>query len=444
MSAGTFALLGKRRFGPFFLTQFFGAFNDNVFKNALVILIAYRAAASTSESNTLVNVAAGLFILPFFLFSASAGQLADKYEKSRLIRRIKLAEIAIMVLAALGFWRNDTGWLIAVLFLMGAQSAFFGPVKYGLLPQYLHEDELVGGNGLVEMGTFLAILLGTILGGVLIAIAGSGPFWVALAVVSIALAGYLSSRGIPVGPAAAPALRFNFNPFSETWRNLAFLGRDRVILVSVLGISWFWCFGATYLAQLPNYTRLTLYGTEHVVTLLLALFSIGIGVGSVLCDRLSRHHVETGLIPFGASGLTVFSVDLYFAPHAAGGPLVGAAAFLAGPGGWHVAGDIVLIGLFGGFYIVPLYALIQARAEPTHRSRVIAANNIVNALFMVFSAVLAITLLKAGLSIPQLFLVVAGLNVVVIVSICLAVPEFWRRFLAWSRLRPSTADEEDA
>jgi hypothetical protein len=430
---GQFSLLKQRRFGPFFVTQFLGAFNDNVFKNALVILIAFQAAAaSVQDANTLVNLSAGLFILPFFLFSATAGQFADKYEKSRLIRLIKLLEIVIMSGAAISFYLGHVPLLMGLLFLMGAQSTLFGPVKYGILPQHLREEELVGGNALVETGTFLAILLGTMLGGILIGLQG-GALWVAGIVVVLAVLGYLSSLGIPTAAPTDPTLVVNWNPITETWRIFQFTRQNRTVFLSILGISWFWLVGATYLAQLPNYSRLTLGGNEQVVTLLLTVFSLGIGVGSLLCERMSGHRVELGLVPFGSIGMTVFGIDLFFAaPHADyTGDLLGVGGFLQAPGHWRVVTDIGLLGMFGGLFIVPLYALIQQRSEPSHRSRIIAGNNILNAFFMVLSAVLAIVLLNQGFSIPQLFFVMALFNAAVAVYIYTLVPEFLMRFIVW-------------
>jgi 1-acyl-sn-glycerol-3-phosphate acyltransferase len=428
-----FVLLTKRRFGPFFTTQFLGAFNDNLFKNALIVMLAFQATDTLGlSSNTLINLAAGLFILPFFLFSASFGQLADKLEKSRLIRLTKLLEMGIMLGAAVGFISGNVWLLIGLLFLMGIQSALFGPVKYAILPQHLQQEELVGGNGLVETGTFLAILLGTMAGGVLIALKPHGAAVVAGVAMIVAAAGYLSSRGIPTAAAMAPDLRINWNPLSETWRTYRLLRGNRTVFLSVLGISWFWFFGASYLAQLPNYTKLTLGGNEQVVTLLLTLFSVGVGAGSLLCERLSGHKVEIGLVPFGSIGMTVFSIDLYFAPPGhAGGELLGMMGFLDQGGGWRVLFDILMLGMFGGFYIVPLYSLIQQRSEPAYRSRIIAGNNILNALFMVASALLAIVALGAGLTIPQLFLLTAFLNAAVAVYIYTLVPEFLMRFIVW-------------
>ena len=426
-------LLRQRRFAPFFWTQFLGAGNDNVYKNALVIFVAFHAAAhSAYDANTLVNVAAGVFILPFVVLSATAGQLADKYEKSRLIRYIKLFEIAIMVVGAVGFWRQDLALLFTALALMGVHSTLFGPVKYAILPQHLKPDELIGGNGLVEMGTFVAILLGTIAGGVVVAIPGNGPALAGLVAVAVAVAGWLVSRGIPHTPAVAPDLALNWNPFTETAKNIRFAYGNRIVWLSMLGISWFWYYGATFLTQFPNFAKDVLGGDEHVVTLLLALFSVGIGAGSLLCERLSGRKVEIGLVPFGSIGLTVFAVDLWLATrglHATG--LAGVGAFLAQPAHWRVVADLMLIGLFGGFYIVPLYALIQERSEASHRSRIIAANNILNAVFMVASAGFAIVLLGQGLSIAELFLVTAVLNAAVALFIYKLVPEFLMRFLAW-------------
>lgn len=425
-----FSLLGSRRFLPYFLTQFAGAFTDNVFKNALIILIAFSVSAQ--ESDLLVNLSAGLFILPFFLFSAFAGQVAEKFEKSRLIRRIKLAEIVIMVAGALALLSGNIIALMAILFLMGTQSTFFGPVKFSILPQHLKPEELIGGNGLVEMGTFIAILLGTIAGGLLIAIDGTGPLLTGVTVIACAAAGWFASRFIPRAAANEPDLKINWNLFTETGHIIAIAARKRAVFQSILGISWFWMLGAVYLTQFPNYARGTLGGNEQVVTLLLVTFSVGVGIGSLLCERLSGRLVELGLVPFGSIGLSLFGFDLFFADHVAWqGPLRDAGAFVADPQSWRVIADLLLIGIFGGFYIVPLYAIIQSRSAPEHRARIIAANNILNALFMVGSAALGIGLLSAGLTIPQLFAVMAGLNVLVALYIYTLVPEFLMRFLVW-------------
>ena len=428
-----FQLLRERRFAPFFWTQFLGAGNDNIYKNALVIFVAFQAATLTTLSaNDLVNIAAAVFIAPFVLFSATSGQLADKFEKSRLIRLIKLLEIGIMVVGAIGFYRRSLLLLFIALALMGVHSTLFGPVKYAILPQHLRSDELIGGNGLVEMGTFVAILLGEIVGGVVIAIKPDGPVLAGVTSIAVALAGYLVSRAIPLTPAVAPELKINWNPFTETGRNLKLAYGNRVVWLSMLGISWFWFYGATYLTQFATFTKDVLGGDEHVATLLLAIFSVGIGVGSLLCERLSGHKVEVGLVPFGSIGLSVFAFDLYFASRGLQpGGLAGIDHFLSVHAHWRVVADLVLLGMFGGFYIVPLYAMIQERSDPAYRSRIIAANNILNALFMVASAAIALGLLKAGLSIPALFLATGLMNAVVALYIYSLVPEFLMRFLAW-------------
>ncbi len=443
MSHSQFTLLRQRRFAPFFLAQSLGAFNDNVFKQALILLVTVKAVDLSSDERSLwANLASALFILPFFLFSATAGQWAEKFEKARSIRRIKLLEIVIAVLAAVGFWLDSLPFLLGVLFLLGAQSTLFGPIKYAILPQALKPEELTGGNGLVESGTFLAILIGTIVGGVLISEFENGPFLASLAVIVIAIVGYAAARFVPDAPATAPDLIIDRNPLRATLSTLATLKGQRAVLNSVLGISWFFFFGALFLAQLPKYAIDVLGGDATVIPLLLTLFSLGIGAGSLLCETLSRRTVEIGIVPLGAIGMTVFGVDRWLAqPQTSAHALevaAGSAAaldwrgFLAADGSWRIAMNLALIGLFGGFFIVPLFALVQQRAPREQLSRVIAANNIVNALFIVIAAGLAIVLLgPVGLSIPQLFLVTAALNAVVAIYIFSLVPEFLMRFLVW-------------
>lgn len=429
-----FSLITQRRFLPFFITQALGALNDNVFKNALVILIAFRISGlSSSDVDFYSNLAAGLFILPFFLFCGFAGQLAEKYEKSVQIQRIKLAEIVIMALGSAGLMLGSLPLMLAVLFCLGAQSAFFGPLKYGILPQHLEQHELVAGNGWVEAGTFMAILAGTLVGGLVVAsMPEQGAMWASVIVVSLAVVGYLTSRMIPKAAASAPDLVIDKNPITATISTLGSLKGNRDVLLSVLAVSWFWFFGSIFIAQLPNYTRLFLGGNEQVAPLVLTLFSVGVGLGSLLCERLSGGKIEIGLVPFGALGLTIFGVDLYFAkPEAATVTGLTAMQFLQAAGNWRVALDLFLLGVFGGFYIVPLFALIQSRAEPSKLSRVIAANNIINALFMVAAALMAIVLLKSGVTIPQLLLITAILNALVAVYIFTVVPEFFLRFLGW-------------
>ena len=428
-----FSLLKERRFAPFFGVQFLGALNDNVFKQALVILLTYSTASYTTMSTDILqNLAQALFVLPFFLFSATAGQLADKYEKSRLISITVAIELCCMALGAAGFFLHSLPLLFAALFLGGIQSALFGPVKYAILPQHLKESELVGGNGMVEMGTSVAILVGMMLGGWLVAQEGWGVTAAAVVTMAISATGFLLSRLIPLAPAAAPELKINWNPFTETWRNFQFMRGNRTVFLSVLGISWFWFYGSIFLTQFPNLSKDILSGQESVVTLLLIVFSIGIGVGSLLCERLSGHKVEIGLVPFGSIGMTLFGIDLYFAlaAHLQHEPMA-LLQFLQDAGHWRILGDLFLIGLFGGFYIVPLYALIQIRSEPSHRSRIIAGNNILNALFMVAAAGIAIGLFSLGFTIPQLLLATALMNALVALYIYRLVPEFLMRFIVW-------------
>lgn len=427
-AAGQFALLGQRRFLPFFLTQFLGAFNDNVFKNALIISIAFSASqVAEDEVNTLANLSAGLFILPFFLFSAIAGQLVDKYEKSMCIRRIKLAEILIMLCAAMAFYFHQIYWLIAILFVMGAQSTFFGPAKYSYIPQHLSQEELIAGNALVQSGTFVAILVGTMVGGILVAISDD-VYVLSLSLVAIALAGYASSLFIPHTPAQDASLVVRWNPLVGSWNNLKYLFADKSLLVMVLGISWFWFLGATYLVQLPNYTKVVLGGDESVVTLLLTLFTLSVGAGALLCHRFSQGRIEMALVPLGCLGLTLFGIDLYFsaaAPLSTG--LMSVAEFLQQSSHYRVLLDVVLIGMSSGLYIVPLFTLVQHRSEKGHLSRVIAGNNILNALFMVVASIMAILLLGNGWSIPELFLLLAGLNACVGLFLFVSEPEFISR-----------------
>jgi 1-acyl-sn-glycerol-3-phosphate acyltransferase len=430
-AASQFQLLKQRRFLPFFITQFFGAFNDNVFKYALSILIVFQGAEfSGASADLLINIAALLFILPFFLFSATAGQWIDKYEKSKSIRKIKLLEVVIMLVAAFAFVQGYIFLLIGLLFLMGSQSSFFGPAKYSYIPQHLESSELIEGNALVQMATFVAILLGTIFGGLMIA-QEQGRHYVAYAIVAVSLAGYLASRFIPVTPSLNESLKINWNVFSETYRNIKSIRKNKTVFLSILGISWFWFLGATYLVQFPNYTKEILSGNADVVTLLLALFTVGIGSGSLLCNRFSGNKIEIGLVPFGSIGLTLFGVDLFYSqPANVSAAVIGIKEFLT-IDNMRLMIDIAMLGFFGGLYIVPLLALVQERSDKKYLSRIIAGNNIINALLMVLSAIFAITVLSAGFSISELFLMVAILNAAVAIYIYTLVPEFFMRFLVW-------------
>ncbi|MBO9651402.1 MAG: MFS transporter [Variovorax sp.] len=430
--ANQFALLGQRRFAPFFWTQFAGAANDNLFKFAFTVMVTYQLQLSWMPPSMAGLVIGALFILPYLLFSATAGQLTDKFDKTKMIRFVKNIEIVIMLIAAWGFMRADAVVLLACVFLMGLHSTLFGPVKFAYLPQVLDSRELTGGNGMVEMGTFVAILLGQVAGGLLVAVPQIGHTSVAAACVLLALIGRAVAQAIPAAPATDPGLRINWNPVSETWRNLKLAHGNVVVFRSLLGISWMWFFGATFLSQFPSFAKEVLHGDEQVASLLLVVFSVGIGIGSLLCETLSRRQVEIGLVPLGAIGMSVFAIDLYFASRSL--PMLGdlgLGAFLHLPAHWRVLADLGLLSLFAGLYSVPMYALIQMRSQPTHRARIIAANNILNALFMIASAVIAGALLKTGFTIPQIFLIIGITNAVVAFYIFMLVPEYLLRFVSW-------------
>ena len=426
-----FALLAQRRFAPFFWTQFLGAGNDNLFKFAFTVMVTYQLNVSWLQPEIAGLAIGALFILPFLLFSATSGQLADKYDKATLIRVVKWLEIAIMLLAGWGFITANVPVLLACVTLMGLHSTLFGPVKFAYLPQHLAEGELTGGNGMVEMGTFVAILLGSVAGGLLIAIPGSGARYAAGACLLLAIVGRLVAQSIPTSPSTDPQLRINWNPITETWANLKLAHGNVVVFRSLLGISWMWFFGAVFLSQFPSFAKDVLHGNEQVASLLLVVFSVGIGIGSLLCEVLSRRHVEIGLVPLGAIGMSVFSIDLYFASRGlapAGSLSLG--EFVGAPAHWRVMADLALLSLFAGLYSVPMYALIQMRSEPSHRARIIAANNILNALFLIASSVGVGLLLKAHFTIPQVFLIVGALNAVVAAYIFSLVPEYFLRFVA--------------
>jgi 1-acyl-sn-glycerol-3-phosphate acyltransferase len=427
-----FALLGQRRFAPFFFTQFLGAANDNLFKFAFTVLVTYHVQVEWMQPTMAGLVIGALFILPFLLFSATSGQLADKYDKAALTRLVKWLEVAIMIVAALGFAAHNVVLLLACVFLMGLHSTLFGPVKYAYLPQHLNERELTGGNGMVEMGTFVAILLGNVAGGLLIALPEVGARVVGWACIAVALVGRATAQFVPRSPSTDPGLKINWNPVSETLRNLKLAHDNIVVFRSLLGISWMWFFGAVFLSQFPSFAKEVLHGDEHVASLLLVVFSVGIGIGSLLCEVLSKRHVEIGLVPLGAIGMSVFAIDLYFSARALpDGPVMGLGAFLAQAAHWHVMLDLALLSLFAGLYSVPMYALIQLRSQPSHRARIIAANNILNALFIIASSVLAGALLQAGFTVPQVFLATGIANAVVAFYIFMLVPEYLLRFVAF-------------
>ena len=432
---GQLGLLRQRRFAAIFWTQFLGAFNDNLLKNALVILIAYRSLTVLGLTpQSLVALCGGLFILPFFLFSATAGQLADRFPKHLLIRAVKAVEIAIMVAAAIGFWTEDLWLLLAALFLMGTHSSIFGPVKYSVLPQLLEPDELVGGNALVETGTFLAILLGTIGGGAAVAFGVTGLTVLGVALLAIAALGLAVGCLVPATPAENASLRIDLNPVRPTLETYRLVRQTRSIFLATLGTSWFWFFGSVVLSMLPTYSRDFLHVSEDVVTLFLALFCVGIGAGSMLCETLSGRKLELGLVPFGTLGMTWFAFDLFLAGGlSAGSPteLLGIREFLATGRGIRIAADLTLLALFCGFFIVPLSTFIQERTPDGERSRVIAGGNVLSALFMVGASLLLTGLLAAHFTYPHVFLIIAVLNAAASFWVYRVLPEFFFRFVAW-------------
>ena len=426
-------LLFDRRFWPAFWTQFFGAFNDNVYKNALVILITYKAyVLGALGPESMVALCGGIFILPFFLFSAMAGQICDKYSKSKLMFLIKVWEILVMLIGAFGFYTENMLVLLTTLFLMGLQSTFFGPVKYSILPEIVNDRELVQGNALVEMGTFVAILLGTMLGGVLIAIDVYGKIYIAFAVILFALIGMLFSLKIkPLGE-VSPHLKINWGLFQPTWQITKITMKKRSVFLSVMGISWFWFLGAALLSIFPVYVKNIINGNEHIVTLFLALFSIGVAIGSILCEKMSRKKLELGLVPFGTIGMSLFILDLYLVgkPLQLTSEIIGLREFFQNPAYLRVVVDLIGLSIFSGFYTVPLYTLVQHESDPDERSRVIAGLNILNAFFMVGSALFLTLFYQIGMSLPQIFGVLALFNLLVSLYIYSVIPEFLLRFIA--------------
>lgn len=414
-----FALFSKKRFTAMFITQFMGAFNDNLFKQALLLVLTYNVASQMGmEISTLNNLAAMLFILPYFLFSALAGQLADKYEKSKLTVNIKILEIVIMVIAVFGFFMQLYWLLFVALFLLGTQSTFFGPIKYAYLPQVMHEDELVGANGLFQMGTSLSILLGMIVAGLLTQLTNA-YVWICTTVMLVAIVGLMGAKNIPNTPATQPNLTVNWNIITTSWQTIQFLYGFPLLFFIILGNSWFWFYGATFLTQVPEFSKTILHGNEVVVIFMLGLFSVGVSIGSLLCKQFTKNQVSLKLLPFGIAGLSVFAINLFFSLRGIGDiqisadKLLGISELLAIDGSVRVFTDLFFLGFSGGIYIVPLYAYMQAYAPKSHRARVIGANNIFNAIFMVTSAIVAIMALSVlSLSLPQLFLITGVLNLI--------------------------------
>jgi MFS family permease len=423
--------LTQRRFAPFFGAQFLGAFNDNLFKTALVTAITFDAASWTDLNVGLLNnLIAGLFILPFVLASATAGQIADKTDKAFLMRAVKLMEIAIMVIAAFGWAMHNLWLLVAAVVGMGLHSTIFGPVKHSYLPQHLSKQELIGGNGMVQMGTFVGILTGQLLGAAAMALGGTGVTVIVVATIAVALLGLLLTLLVPSSPPAAPDLVISRNVFAESIRNLRFSAANRDVFIAMLANSWFWFFGAMILAQFPVYARDILHGAPEVFAVLLTAFSIGIGAGSLMCERLSGGRLHLGLVPIGALGLSLFGIDLYFASTQAMPAQVTAASLLVGEQ-FRILLDCFLLGAFGGIYVVPLFALIQTRSEPSHLSRTIGGMNILNALFMVVAALIAMVLLSIGLSVPGIFLFTAMANFALLILLCAVQPEYLREARRW-------------
>lgn len=422
------SLITQRRFLPYFCTQFLGAFNDNIYKNALAILITYTLV--TSNQGILLNVAAVAFILPFFLFGSTAGQLADKYEKSWLIRRIKIAEIIIMLLGSVALYLQSVSLMLFILFALGAQSAFFGPIKYSILPQHLAPHEILPGNAYVESGTFIAILLGTILGGLLASRPEYQPILMAT-LIAVAALGWWVSREIPSAKPAAPDLKISLNIWRSSMQIIRMARSNKPVFQSILANSWFWFFGSIVLTQFPTFAQNVLYGDAMVATMLLATFSIGIGLGSFACSKLSGGKVEIGLMPFGALGITFFTWQLSNTSLPAAEELRGLWELLAVQGSWGVIFNMTMIAFSAGMFIVPLYAFLQTRSDEEQRSRTIAVNNIINAIFMVAAGVMAAIMLHLDFTVLQIFKVAAVLNLIVTVYILSVVPEFFLRLVSW-------------
>ena len=438
-SRSLFHLFAQRRFLPFFITQFLGALNDNLFKNALLVIVVSGAVAgSDSNTNFITNLAAGLFILPYFLFSTTAGQLADRYDKALLIRRIKIVEIILMVAGCYALWRADINLMLGILFALGVQSAFFGPIKYAIIPQHLSADELLAGNAQVGMGTFVSILVGTLIGGWLVT-ADQGPMYVGLLATLFAVIGWLSSRHIPNAPATAAAQQgtLSLNPLTVARGNLKLARKNPTVFYCIIAISWFWLYGGSFLTQVPNYAVTVLKGHPTLISMLLGAFIVGVAIGSLLCHRLSKGQVEPGLVPIGGLGLSVFAVDLFFTSglyQAANADLsaVLPLTFIALTDGIHILLDLMFIGMFGGMLVVPLYSMIQQRTEDETRARVLSVNNIINAIFMVVGALLGMLFLSIlGWSIPQFFLAVALMNAVFLSAIFALDKIFIERVMAW-------------
>jgi MFS family permease len=441
---GQFYLFTKRRFLPFFITQFLGALNDNLFKNALlVIVVSTTITAADSNTNFITNLAAGLFILPFFLFSTLAGHLADRFDKAYLIRRIKFAEIILMLVGCFSLWQGNISLMLGVLFLLGTQSAFFGPIKYAIIPQHVDSDELLAANAQVGMGTFVSILLGTLIGGWMVT-TPQGIMQLGALIILVAIIGWISSCQIPKAPPenTAAEAKVLFNPLRETAANYSLAKHNKTVIYCIFSSSWFWLYGACFLTQVPNFSVAILGGDPKLISILLGSFIIGVAIGSLCCNRFSRGQVEPGLVPVGTLGLSLFAIDLYFsssyyAALNAADNSIAPMAFLSMTSGLRILADLLCIGIFGGLFIVPIYAMIQRNTDGTTRARVLSVNNIFNALFMVSGSLLGMLFLsQLDWSIPEFFLLLAFLNLAFMATIFYFEPVFIQAFKRWAKIKP--------
>lgn len=441
---GQFYLFTKRRFLPFFITQFLGALNDNLFKNALLVIVVSTAiTAADSNTNFITNLAAGLFILPFFLFSTLAGHLADRFDKAYLIRRIKFAEIILMLVGCFSLWQGNISLMLGVLFLLGTQSAFFGPIKYAIIPQHVDSDELLAANAQVGMGTFVSILLGTLIGGWMVT-TPQGIMQLGALIILVAIIGWISSCQIPKAPPenTAAEAKVSFNPLRETAANYSLAKHNKTVIYCIFSSSWFWLYGACFLTQVPNFSVAILGGDPKLISILLGSFIIGVAIGSLCCNRFSRGQVEPGLVPVGTLGLSLFAIDLYFsssyyAALNAADNSIAPMAFLSMTSGLRILADLLCIGIFGGLFIVPIYAMIQRNTDGTTRARVLSVNNIFNALFMVSGSLLGMLFLsQLDWSIPEFFLLLAFLNLAFMATIFYFEPVFIQAFKRWAKIKP--------
>lgn len=441
---GQFYLFTKRRFLPFFITQFLGALNDNLFKNALLVIVVSTAiTAADSNTNFITNLAAGLFILPFFLFSTLAGHLADRFDKAYLIRRIKFAEIILMLVGCFSLWQGNISLMLGVLFLLGTQSAFFGPIKYAIIPQHVDSDELLAANAQVGMGTFVSILLGTLIGGWMVT-TPQGIMQLGALIILVAIIGWISSCQIPKAPPenTAAEAKVLFNPLRETAANYSLAKHNKTVIYCIFSSSWFWLYGACFLTQVPNFSVAILGGDPKLISILLGSFIIGVAIGSLCCNRFSRGQIEPGLVPVGTLGLSLFAIDLYFsssyyADLNAADNSIAPMAFLSMTSGLRILADLLFIGVFGGLFIVPIYAMIQRNTDGKTRARVLSVNNIFNALFMVSGSLLGMLFLsQLDWSIPEFFLLLAFLNLAFMATIFYFEPVFIQAFKRWAKIKP--------